>query len=401
MKRLALASCCAVAWVSSLATSAAAQGKDEPVPRRPALKASADTNDWMEYQRYAMNIIAANPSRAADALYWAERLDPTRAEPPMSRWAALWMTKPHLLADYWTGSEKIRNSPSVRRLDSLNYAARLRDPMVNQAVRLLIVQAGLNHLTGRGNWEWDREPEMRAWLDYARGNFSHAAAQLARVIDKDTEKHNALRYTRALAFAGMQEFDSAAAELTRLVAEMHRRDEKEIVFFYDSKAMFEYATGVMHVEARKFDEARQAFMRALTDDLAFYPAHRGLGALALGMGDTAMAITEYQQALEVAPDDVVTRYYFALVLANARRRDEAIEHLQFVVDAEPYFPQPWYYLGRILEARGRQAEALAYYNGFVSRAPRSQAAGIALVQGRIAALAAAGVVAVPSRRADQ
>lgn len=371
------------------------------MPRRPALKASADTNDWMEYQRYAMNIIVANPGRAADALYWAERLDPMRAEPTISRWAALWMARPKLLADYWTGSEKIRNSPSVRRIDSLNYAARLRDPMVNQAVRLLVAQTIINHFAGRGNWEWDREPEVQAWLNYTRGNFSRAAAELAPVIDKDPEKHNALRYTRALAFAGMQEFDSAAAELTRLVAEMRRRDEKEMVYFYNSKAMFEYATGVMHVQARKFDEARQAFMRALTEDLAFYPAHRGLGALALGMGDTAMAITEYQQALELKPDDVVTRYYLALVLTNARRRDEAIEHLQFVVDAEPYFPEPWYYLGRILEARGRQAEALAYYSGFIARAPRSQAAGIALVQDRIAALAAAGVVAVPAWKAEQ
>jgi tetratricopeptide (TPR) repeat protein len=371
------------------------------VPRRPALKAAADTNDWMEYQQYAMSIIVANPGRAADALYWAERLDPTRAEPTMSRWAALWMLKPQLLADYWQGSEKVRNSPAVRRLDSLNYAARLRDPMVNQAVRLLVVQTMINRLAGRENWEWNREPEVRAWLDYTRGDFARAAAELATVIKRNPEKHHALRYTRALALAAMQEFDSAAAELTHLVAEMHRRDEKEIVYFYNSKAMFEYATAVMHVEARKLDEARQAFMRALTEDLAFYPAHRGLAALSLGMGDTAMAITEYQQALELQPHDVVTRYYFALLLMNVRRRDEAIEHLQAVVEAEPYFPLPYYYLGRLLETRGREAEALAHYSGFVSRAPRSQAAGIAVAQGRIAALAAAGVVAAPLRRPDE
>lgn len=400
MTRLVVA-CGALLWAGCHVTPAAAQGNSDPVPRRPALKASADTNDWMEYQRYAMNIIVANPGRAAEALYWAERLEPTRAEPTMSRWAALWMARPKLLADYWTGSEKIRNSPSVRRIDSLNYAARLRDPMVNQAVRLLVAQTILNHFAGRGNWEWDHDPEVRAWLDYTTGKYSRAAAELAAVINKDPEKHPVLRYTRALAFAGMQEFDSAAAELTRLVEEMHRRDEKEIVYFYDSKAMFEYATGVMYVQAGKFGEARQAFMRALSEDLAFYPAHRGLGALALGTGDTAMAITEYQQALELKPDDVVTRYYFAMVLMNARRRDEAMEHLQFVVDAEPYFPDPWYYLGRLLEARGRQAEALAYYNGFVARAPRSQAAGIALVKDRIAALAEAGVVADPLRRAQQ
>ena len=401
MTRSVHALCCAAAWIMASAGSAGGQGKAEPVPRRPALKASADTNDWMEYQQYAMNIIVANPGRAAEALYWAERLEPTRAEPTMARWAALWMTRPKLLGDYWMGSEKIRNSPAVRRLDSLNYSARLRDPMVNQAVRLLVAQTMLNHLVGRGNWEWDREPEVKAWLDYTTGHFARAAAGLATVIEKDPEKYHGLRYTRALALAGMQEYDSAAAELTRLVEEMRQRDEEEIVYFYNSKAMFEYATGVMHMQARKFEDARQAFMRALTEDLAFFPAHRALGALALGRGDTATALTEYQLALELKPDDVVTRHYFALLLFNARRHDAAIEHLRFVIEAEPYFPDPYYYLGRILEARGQRAEALEHYAGFVARAPRSQSAGVALVKGRMSALEAAGVTPVPPPKVNE
>ncbi len=367
----------------------------EEAPRRPRLRASADTNDWVEYQNHAMNIIVTNPRDAAAALYWAERLEPLRAEPTYARWAALWMTRPQLLRDYWTGAEKVLKSPDVLRLDSLNYTARLRNPMVNQAARRLVMHAMLDHVAGPGRWQWNRNPEMLAWLDYTNGSFTRAAARLGEVIAKDPEKHYQLRYTRALAFYAMQHLDSAATELDQLIAEMRRRDEKELVYFYDSKAMFEYAAGVTRAEGLRFEEARQAFMRALSEDLAFYPAHRGLAAMSLALGDTSMAIKEYELALELNPDDLVTRYYFGLALMNAGRRDEAIGHLMFVVDAEPYFAAPYYYIGRMLESRGRQADAMRYYGEFIPRAPRSQAPAVAVVQGRLSALAASGITPTP------
>ena len=399
--RAALSICLAVALIAADAAPLGAQHNRDREPPRPQLRAAADTNEWLEYHNYAMSVIVTRPQYAADALYWAERLDPTRAEPMYARWAALWMIQPQLLKDYSSGAERVLNSPSVQRIDSLNYTARLRNPMVNQGVRRLVLHKMYDHVFGEGNWEWNRDPEMLAWLDYTEGKYTRAVAQLGKIIGKDPEKHYALRYDRALTFYAMQQYDSAAMELTQLVEAMHKRDQKKLVYFYDSKAMFEYAAGVMYAEGRKFEPARQAFMRALSEDLAFYPAHRALGAMSLVLGDTAMAISEYQQALELNPSDLVTRYNFALVLMNAGQRDQAVELLKAVVEAEPYFAAPWYYLARILDVQGKHAEAMTYYTGFIPRAPKSVAPGVVFAQKRIAEFSAAGIVPVPARVAGQ
>ena len=391
----------AFALLALFAVTAGAQRTPGKEPRRPTLKASADTNNWMEYHNHAMRLIVTRPQLAAEALYWAERLEPTLAEPMYARWAALWMTQPQLLKDYASGTERVLNSPPVRRLDSLNYTARLRNPMVNQAVRRLVLKAMFDHSMGEGNWEWNRDPEMLAWLDYTDGKFERSATRLAAIIDKDPQKHYVLRYDRALALYAMGRLDSAALELTHLVEEMHRRDQKELTYFYNSKAMFEYGAGVAYSQARQLEPARQAFMRALSEDLAFYPAHRGLGAVSLALGDTTMAISEYQQALELNPADLVTRYYYALVLMNARQRGAAIGHLKAVVDAEPHFAAPYYYLGRILDVEGRHAEAMTYYTEFLPRAPRSAEQGAVIVRKRLAEFNAAGIVPMPLRLANQ
>lgn len=385
----------AAACVALLGSPLDAQAGREKEPRRPSLKAAADTNDWREYYNYAMGLVATRPGPAADALYWAERLDPTRAEPMYARWAALWMNQPQLLKDYAEGSERVLNSAAAQRIDSLNWTARLRNPMVNQGIRRLLLKAMYDHTEGAGNWEWSMEPTNRAWLDYTEANFKRSAERFGAIIAKDPRRHYHLRFDRALAFYAMNQFDSAATELTTLVEELHRRDQKRLVYFYDSKAMFEYSVGLLHTAARRYEEARQAFMRALSDDLAFYPAHGALGTISLALGDTATAISEYNQAVELNPSDEVIRYDFALVLMNAGQHAAAMEHLRFVVRSEPYFASPYYYLGRILDSQGKHAEAMTYYDAFLARAPRTLGQAVTFVRGRMTEFSNAGVVAVP------
>src|SRR5688500_12160091 len=157
----------------------------EKPPRRPSLKAGADTNDWREYYNHAMSLVATRAGLAANALYWAERLDPTRAERTYARWAVLWINQPRMLRDYYDGSERVINSPAVRRLDSLNYLARLRNPMVDQGIRRLMLKSMYDYADGVGNWEWSMAPENRAWLDYTEGNYKQAVERYGRIIARN------------------------------------------------------------------------------------------------------------------------------------------------------------------------------------------------------------------------
>ena len=59
----------------------------EPPPR-PELAAGADTNSANAYYEFGLERLERRPKRAADAFYWACRLEPTWAEPWYAQWVA-------------------------------------------------------------------------------------------------------------------------------------------------------------------------------------------------------------------------------------------------------------------------------------------------------------------------
>src|SRR6185369_14516804 len=71
---------------------AAGAAHAQAAPRRPALPAQSDTNDASAYYRLGMSRLSANPREAADAFWWASRLDPHWADPLYARRAALLMS---------------------------------------------------------------------------------------------------------------------------------------------------------------------------------------------------------------------------------------------------------------------------------------------------------------------
>src|SRR5205085_9461728 len=91
------------------------------------------------------------------------------------------------------------------------------------------------------------DPHTMGWLAYSAGDFRGALAQYAKALAKrpnDLEVHE----DRANAFYQMNAFDSALAEVNTLLAEMRKRDEKKLVYTYQSKAMYEYAVGVLQAQ---------------------------------------------------------------------------------------------------------------------------------------------------------
>src|SRR5688500_19144708 len=74
-------------------------------PRRPTLAATADTNDWSAYYDAGSRWVEADPKKAADAFYWASKLDPTRPEPFYGRRVALLLQDPRRLVRYWRGDK--------------------------------------------------------------------------------------------------------------------------------------------------------------------------------------------------------------------------------------------------------------------------------------------------------
>lgn len=357
--------------------------RDAQELKRPRLESAADTNDWQAYYQYGMSQIRLKPKKAVGAFYWAGRLNPARAEPLYAQWVSTWMLKPAFLAEYVQGAEFIVNSAEARQIDTLALEAMIRNPLVHRGLRLLLFIAANDHTYGKGNWNWRSSPETQAWLDYSEGRFADAAREWGELVAKSPRK---VQYheDRAYAFAAMGQLDSAVAAMGVLLQELEKQDRKKLIAIYESKAVYLYALGIMNAQARKYDAAREAFGRALTEDLSMYMAHGALGTMALAQGDSATALAEYDLAVQIQGGDPVLLNDYGLLLLKARRTEEAKAVLRKAVEANPWFASPRYLLGLALDRLGEKDAAVVTYREFIARAPRNADSQISLARQRIA-----------------
>jgi Tfp pilus assembly protein PilF len=134
--------------------------------------------------------------------------------------------------------------------------------------------------------------------------------------------------------------------------------------------------------------AREAYGRALTEDLSFYPAHVRMAALALAAGDAEAAVAEYGLAAQTTSEPSVL-YVYGAVLAQTGKLDEAAAQFERVIAAAPYYPDPHFGLAMVRDAQGNTAAATEAYRGFLARASRGHARR-AHAEQRVQALASAG-----------
>ena len=184
--------------------------QDSPV--RPRLAAEADTNDWQAYFDYGVEQLQRVPGRADAAFYWAGRLDPWRSEPFYGRWVTYWMRHDGDWADYLAENPRILRKPEVRRADSLLLAALVRNPLTSRRLEALVYHS----VPG----EWGHDLATEGYLAYAAGRYGDAVKVWGRLVLQDSVRNVWWRYDRALAFAAMQQFDSARVEITRLTAQV-------------------------------------------------------------------------------------------------------------------------------------------------------------------------------------
>ena len=346
---------------AALPAAAAAQvdRNGERIPDRPRLRSKADSNDWQAYYTEGVKQLKKRPERATACFYWASRLDPSVPAPIVARWVSSWREEPQLLKEYLDSAEYVVKSGRAATIDSIAYRAMLRNPLVNQQLTLWAYERVVTN--------WDGDPLNHAWLLYSQGKFPGALRDFATALEEPGRVW--LRYERALMFEALQQHDSAALELERLVAALHRADRKRLTSVYQSTAMYEYAAGRAWVLAGRLDKARDAFGRALGEDLSFYMAHAALAELAYQQNDTALVVQEYAQAVELAPGDAALRFGFGNLLLELERYEDAVVQFRAAIEDEPYYALPYLNLAVALDKLGRSREALAPLETFVARAP--------------------------------
>jgi tetratricopeptide (TPR) repeat protein len=347
------------------------------VPKRPNLDANADTNDWEAYYAYGVRNLQRFPSRSLDAFYWASRLAPWSADPLYAQWVAFHMRDIGRFRRYLDDDQKILTAPDVRQADSLVNFAFLRNPFVHRAMQMAL----FNELPGR----WGGDVFTRAWLAYANQKLDKANELFGRAIADKPDTFYHLRQVRAALFVAGNQYDSALSEMTALLEKTRQLDEKELVRVYESKAFYEYAIGRLLLARGNNAAAREAFERALVEDLAYGPAHVWIATLSEAKGDEERAISSYAQAVDLTPSDGVYRYQYAVVLMKAHRAQEGLEQINRAIALEPYYADSYVFKASAHEQLGQPDSARIAYRAYLVRATRN-AQNRALATRRLAAL---------------
>ena len=351
----------AASLVFAVALSASAQPPN--VPRRPKLESGADTNDWESYYTYGVRHLQILPNRAYDAFYWAARLAPWSADPLYAQWVAFHMRDLKRFERYLDEDAKILLAPDVQRSDSVLSLAFLRNPFVHRAMEMALFDA----LPGI----WGGDVHTRAWIAYANQKFDQATALFARAIAQKPDKRYRLRHIRAVLFVARMEYDSAHAEMTALLEKARQVDEKALVRVYESKAFYEFAIGRLELARHNLKAAREALQRALTEDLAYAPAHVWLAELFAASGDVPSAMTSYAQAVDLMPSDAIYRYQYAVALMKANRVQEGLEQINRAIALEPFYADSYVFKASAHEQLGQLDSARVAYRAYLDRAARN------------------------------
>lgn len=371
MRRLLLALVTMVALGAPLAIvpHAAAQN-------RPALPDSADPNDWESYFALGERTFTTAPAEAEAAFGWAARLDPTRAEPAMARWAAFYARDPGLWINYLNDDQRTMRRPDVILNEEHMRMALVRDPFVHRGF-----EAALLSMLGR-RLLWDRSTE--AFAAYGRRDFRRAAADFGMLVRRNPQRNFRLRHYRALSLVGAGQADSAAVEIERLLEALRRTDAEEVGEAYASPARWEHALGVVHEVRGDTARAHRGFQRALEEDPSWYAARVGLARLDLRAGNAAGAVAQLAAAAEIAPGDGVVRLEYGNALAEAGRAREAVAQYEAARAREPHWAEVYLRMGRARDALGETAQAADLYREYLRRAPRRQAPVMEAVTRRLA-----------------
>jgi len=373
--------------VMSMALGSAAQAQRlGPEPRRKRSSFVADTNDAMALYDWALARVERDAGAAADAFYWAARINPAYAEPLYGLRAAILLRDPGLLQRRMNVG---RRGPSreVRQVDSLLLRALMINPFLYQRLDRLLLITYIRNETQRGMTASDPEahpgrldfaieaylraagPEIKGWLAYSDGDFNGALA-FYRDVERAAREKAPIRIDRARIFGMQGQVDSAVAAFQGALTELREKEDKDLVYLYNSKAMLEHSVATLLEGQDDVDGAREAYGRALEEDLAFYPAHVRLGLLALGKGDTTTALSELSLAAQVAGDEPWVRFTYGFALAVTQQVDRAIEELTKATQLEPLYAMPHAILGQLWEQKADAPRALAAYEAFLARASR-------------------------------
>jgi tetratricopeptide (TPR) repeat protein len=107
---------------------------------------------------------------------------------------------------------------------------------------------------------------------------------------------------------------------------------------FDAGAMELIEQAEVHYRAKRYAEAGKLYVRALEKEPGNYLATLNLGDVALFSGDPETALTRYEQATRLNPDDHRSYFFRATALGRLGRYDEARDMYAWALTLRPEHP---------------------------------------------------------------
>jgi tetratricopeptide (TPR) repeat protein len=123
-----------------------------------------------------------------------------------------------------------------------------------------------------------------------------------------------------------------------------------------------------------YDAARDDLERAIALDSNSYQAHYLLGNALVKLGKTDDAVREYQQAIQLSPDQPRTYTQLALALESKQDQAGAAEQLVKALIIDSHFGPALIEVARIDLSRNQATEAVQQLNLAIAENPRSEQA---------------------------
>jgi tetratricopeptide (TPR) repeat protein len=357
--------------------------------KRPQLPAGADTNDANSYYQYGVAGLRERPGAAAQAFFWAHRLSPDWADPLYGQWVAT-LLRSSRLPEYLDGDRNTVRSKEYRSVDSLLYAALALNPFIYRRFDRMLFDEYIQIYARRYEARTGRilnrailfdqfredvlsdNPSLWGWMQYAEGRWAEATEAYNLALKRVRHPASVLASRARVSFL-KNDYPAALADMQAALEDRQKIEEKDLVYFYDSKAVFHHSIGVLYELMKDPASAREAYASALQEDLSYHQGHVRLAALALEAGDTATAISEYDLAAQIRENDPVVRYQLGVLLRKQGRCAEAVEHFKAAIAADSLFAPPYVELGQAYETLAQPDEARAQYHAFIAHAAHDDA----------------------------
>ncbi|MCI5146731.1 MAG: tetratricopeptide repeat protein, partial [Candidatus Electrothrix sp. AR3] len=163
--------------------------------------------------------------------------------------------------------------------------------------------------------------------------------------------------------------------LGTLMREQKRFEEAEQAYRraieIDSDYVYSWhGLGTLMREQKRFGEAEQAYRRAIEIDSGDVYSWNNLGTLMRKQKRFNEAEQAYKRAIEIDPDKVYSWFVFGTFMIEQKRFDEAEQAYKRAIETDPDYVYSWYGLGTLMIKQKRFKEAENAYKKAINVKPK-------------------------------